>query len=387
MLIAIVAGEASGDQLGAGLIQAIRERVPDARFIGVAGDRMQSVGCEAFYHSDELALLGLFEVLGQLPRVMRLRRDLIKRLVSEQPDVVIGIDAPDFNLGLETRLKAKGIPTVHYVSPTVWAWRKRRVHRIRRAVDLLLSIFPFEVEFLQRYGVPVKFVGHPLADRLPMHPDRQEARERLGLGQADEIVAILPGSRGSELQQLGVLFLRAAQKALETRPGLKFIIPMANKQLKGVFEVNIKMLGAELPIKLLDGQSHEAMIAADRVLTASGTATLEAALLKRPMVVAYRFPKFTYWLLKHLVKIPHMAMANLLAGKRLVPEFLQDEATPENLSNALLKLFENRDLAESIIREFEEIHRNMSLGADRLAAKAVIDLVGAGNRGGRNATA
>ncbi len=387
MLVAIVAGEASGDLLGAGLIQAIRERVPEARFIGIAGDRMQAVGCEAYHHADELALLGLFEILGQLPRVLKLRRRLVKRLISERPDVVVGIDAPDFNLGLETRLKAAGIPTIHYVSPTVWAWRKRRVHQIRRAADLLLSIFPFEVEFLQRYGVPVRFVGHPLADRLPMQPDRQAAREKLGLGQADEIVAILPGSRGNEIRQLGQLFLLAARHALQSRPNLKFIIPMANNRLRGIFEETIKLVGGDVPLRLLDGQSHEAIIAADRVLTASGTATLEAALLKRPMVVAYRFPKITYWLLRHLVKVPHIAMANLLAGKRLVPEFLQEEATPENLGKALIELFEDRDLAESIVHEFQQIHRNMSLGADRLAAQAVIELASANPQGKRHALA
>jgi lipid-A-disaccharide synthase len=356
-------------------MQALQERIPDIEFVGVAGPHMAAAGCKALFKADELALIGLFEILGQLPRVLRIRRELLHQFLADPPDVFIGIDAPDFNLGLETKLKRRGIPTVHYVCPTVWAWRKGRTKAIRRAVDLLLSIFPFEQKLLEEAQIPARFVGHPLADRLPMEPDRRAARTVLGIDQDAEVVALLPGSRGTELNFLGPLFLQAAKLAWKRRPTLRFVVPLPNKRIYKMFAAMLEQAETKLPLQLVEGDSHTAMIAADRVLTASGTATLEAALLKRPMVVAYRFSALTYWILTKLVKVPHIAMANLIIGKRLVPEFLQDEATAENLSRALIELFEDREGAAEIVRTFQQLHRDMSLGADRTAAEAVLSLI------------
>lgn len=368
--IALVAGEASGDILGAGLMQAIKVRHPDAQFIGVGGPRMQAEGLDSYFPMERLAVMGLVEVLGRLPELLGRRRRLIRTLIDERPDVFIGIDAPDFNLGVELKLRQAGIRTVHYVSPSVWAWRQKRVLKIRQACDLMLTLFPFEAQFYEAQQVPVCFVGHPLADTIELHADRAAARSALGLAEADGVVALMPGSRGGEVERLGSLFLDAAERLRALRPGLRFVLPCANAERRA--QVEAMLVGRDLPVRLLDGRSHEALAACDAVLIASGTATLEALLFKRPMVVAYRVAPLTYRILRRLVKSPYVSLPNLLAGRLLVPELIQDAATPEALAAALSPL-----LADGQVQTegFDVIHRALRRGASERAAEAVLQLV------------
>ncbi|MCC6077063.1 lipid-A-disaccharide synthase [Pseudomonas sp. GCM10022188] len=370
LTIALVAGEASGDILGAGLMQALKARHPDARFIGVGGPRMQAEGLDSCFPMERLAVMGLVEVLGRLPELLKRRRRLIQTLIAERPDVFVGIDAPDFNLGVELELRQAGIRTVHYVSPSVWAWRQKRVLKIRRACDLMLTLFPFEAQFYEAQQVPVCFVGHPLADAIPLEADRLAARTALGLAERDAVVALLPGSRGGEVARLGGLFLDAAERLCALRPGLRFVLPCANAERRAQLEA---LFGdRELPIELLDGRSHEALAACDAVLIASGTATLEAMLFKRPMVVAYRVAPLTYRILKRLVKSPYVSLPNLLAGRLLVPELIQDAATPEALAATLLPLL---DEGAAQTESFDTIHRALRRGASDRAAEAVLQLL------------
>lgn len=375
--IGIVANEASGDLLGAGLMRALRERVPDVLFEGVGGPRMLEQGCRSLFPMERLSVMGLVEVLRHLPELLSIRRQLVNHFLARPPDLFIGIDAPDFNLGLETRLRRAGIPTVHYVSPTVWAWRPGRVHKIREAVDLLLSLFPFEADFLERHQVPVRYVGHPLADEIPLDNDRAGARERLGLDPGAEVVAILPGSRMSEIRGLSGTFIRTALWCLERRPGLRFVTPLVNPDTRRAFERQLHALAPDLPILLLDGGAREAIVAADAVLTASGTATLETLLLSRPMVVGYRVQRLTYWIVKglDLVKVPHIAMANLVAGEGLAPEFIQDECRPERLGEALMAFLDDPGRVAAIREAYRRIHRDMRRDSSRKAAQAVLALV------------
>jgi lipid-A-disaccharide synthase len=368
--IALVAGEASGDILGSGLMRAIKTRHPDAQFIGVGGPLMEAEGMVSYFPMERLSVMGLVEVLGRLRELLAKRKVLIQTLINEKPDVFIGIDAPDFTLNIELQLRRAGIKTVHYVSPSVWAWRQKRVLKIREGCDLMLTLLPFEARFYEEKGVPVKFVGHPLADTIPLEADRAAARAELGLGDGP-VVALMPGSRGGEVGRLGSLFLDAAQLLLAQRPGLRFVLPCASPQRRAQIEQLLQ--GRELPLTLLDGGSHLALAACDAVLIASGTATLEALLYKRPMVVAYRMAPITFWILKRLVKSPYVSLPNLLAQRLLVPELLQDAATAETLAQTLLPLLEGGQEQTS---GFDEIHRTLRRDASNQAAEAVLSLIG-----------
>ncbi|TCT22326.1 lipid-A-disaccharide synthase [Thiobaca trueperi] len=378
VLVGVVANEASGDLLGAALVRELRELLPTARFVGVAGPQMQAAGCETLFAMERLSVMGLTEVLRHLPELLGLRRDLVRFFLTERPDVFIGVDAPDFNLGLERRLREAGIRTVHLVSPTVWAWRPGRVKGIRRAVDLMLSVFPFEETFLRQHGVPATYVGHPLADEIPLEVNRDEVRARLGLSLDVPVIALLPGSRVGEMQRLAGPFIDAARLCLAARPDLRFVVPLVNARLRELFAAELAQRAPDLPVTLLDGRSREAIAAADCVLTASGTATLETLLLKRPMVVAYRVHPLSYHLVKRLglVKVPYIAMSNLLAGQALAPEFIQDRCRPDLLAFALLEWLDAPERIAGIQAEYGRIHLSLRRHAAREAARAVLKLIG-----------
>ncbi|MFJ4141619.1 lipid-A-disaccharide synthase [Pseudomonas sp. NPDC089734] len=368
--IALVAGEASGDILGSGLMRAIKARHPDVEFIGVGGPLMEAEGMRSSFPMERLSVMGLVEVLGRLRELLARRKLLVQQLIEEKPDVFIGIDAPDFTLNIELQLRRAGIKTVHYVSPSVWAWRQKRVLKIREGCDLMLTLLPFEARFYEEKGVPVRFVGHPLADTIPLESDRPAARAELGLGDGP-VVALMPGSRGGEVGRLGSLFFDTAERLLTERPDLRFVLPCASPQRRA--QVEQLLQGRDLPITLLDGQSHVALAACDAVLIASGTATLEALLYKRPMVVAYRLAPLTFWILKRLVKSPYVSLPNLLAQRLLVPELLQDAATPETLSRTLLPLLDDGSAQTA---GFDDIHRTLRRDASNQAADAVLSLMG-----------
>jgi len=374
--VGLVAGESSGDQLGAALIRALRARAPQLACAGVAGPLMAAEGCDAWASAHELAVMGLFEPLKHLPRLIRLRRRLAARFLAERPDLFVGIDAPAFNLGLAARLKRAGLPTVQYVSPQVWAWREGRVRLIARACDLVLCLLPFEAEFYAQHGVRAVFVGHPLADQIPLEIDQPRARRELGIDVNDAVVALLPGSRLGEVERLGRDFLSAAQWVQARRPAVRFIAPMASKAARDMFERQIVELGWR-GVRLLDGGAQRALAAADAALVASGTATLEALLSKRPMVVAYRFGRLTALAIRRLglVKVPYFSQPNLLAGRRLVPELFQEEVTPEALGRALLAQLEDEVRRAELEQEFRRIHETLRLGGAERAAAAVLDLV------------
>ncbi len=375
LCIAIVAGEASGDTLGAGLMKALKVRFPDAVFIGIGGPRMIAQGMQSRVPMERLSVMGLVEVLGRLRELLRIRKDLVAWLKATKPDVMIGIDAPDFTLGVELQMRQAGVPTVHYVSPSVWAWREKRVVGISRSTDLMLTLFPFEEEVYRRHGVGVRCVGHTLADQIPLEPDKQSARRALGLGADARVVALLPGSRNGEMRKLGALFLDTAAWCLEREPDLQFILPCANAERKTQMQALVAQSGHSLPLTLLDGQAHEALGACDAVLIASGTATLEAMLFKRPMVVAYRMAGLTFKILKRLVKVGHVALPNLLAQREVVPEFLQDDATPAAMGQALLDRLAPTPEREAAQAEFLALHQLLKRDADRAAADAVETLL------------
>ncbi|WP_350600696.1 lipid-A-disaccharide synthase [Pseudomonas sp. 65/3-MNA-CIBAN-0223] len=368
--IALVAGEASGDILGAGLMRALKVQHPAVEFIGVGGPLMEAEGLVSYFPMERLSVMGLVEVLGRLRELLARRKKLVGDLIAEKPDVFIGIDAPDFNLNIELKLRQAGIKTVHYVSPSVWAWRQKRVLKIREGCDLMLTLFPFEAKFYEEKGVPVRFVGHSLADAIPLEADRPAARAELGLPDGP-LVALMPGSRGGEVGRLGELFLDTAQRLRAMRPGVRFVMPCASPQRRAQLEA--MLAGRDLPLTLLDGQSHLALAACNAVLIASGTATLEALLYKRPMVVAYRLAPLTFWILKRMVKSPYVSLPNLLAQRLLVPELLQDDATVEALAQTLSPLIEG---GEEQTRGFDEIHRTLRLDASNQAADAVLKLIG-----------
>ncbi|EHY79803.1 lipid-A-disaccharide synthase [Stutzerimonas stutzeri] len=369
--VALVAGESSGDILGAGLMQALKAQYANVEFVGVGGPRMQAEGLTPYFPLERLAVMGLVEVLGRLPELLARRRRLVQTLSQLRPDVFIGIDAPDFNLGLELKLRRAGIKTVHYVSPSVWAWRQKRVLKIRDACDLMLTLFPFEAKFYDEHQVPVRFVGHPLADTIALCADRAAARQALGLPVDGLVVALMPGSRGGEVARLGDLFLSAAERLRAMRPGIRFVMPCASPERRQQLE---QMLATrDLPLTLLDGRSHEALAACNAVLIASGTATLEALLFKRPMVVAYSVAPMTYRILRRLVKSPYVALPNLLAQRLLVPELLQDAATPEALAQTLSPLLDDGDVQTE---GFDSIHRTLRCDASSQAADAVLRLIG-----------
>lgn len=370
LCIALVAGEASGDILGAGLMRALKAQHPAVEFIGVGGPLMQAEGLTSYFPMERLSVMGLVEVLGRLRELLARRKLLIQTLIEKRPDVFIGIDAPDFTLNIELKLRQAGIKTVHYVSPSVWAWRQKRVLKIREGCDLMLTLLPFEARFYEEKGVPVRFVGHTLADAIPLQADRAPARAELGLPDGP-LVALMPGSRGGEVGRLASVFFDAAERLQALKPGVRFVLPCASPQRRAQIETLLE--GRNLPLTLLDGQSHLALAACDAVLIASGTATLEALLYKRPMVVAYRLAPLTFWILKRMVKSPYISLPNLLAQRLLVPELLQDDATPEALAQTLLPLI---DGGEEQTRGFDDIHRTLRRDASNQAADAVLTLIG-----------
>lgn len=378
MHIAMVAGELSGDLLGAGLIAALRDRYPQARFSGIGGPEMLAQGFQTVAPLERLAVMGLVEVLRHLPELLRIRHQLDRHWLADPPQVFVGIDAPDFNLGLERRLRARGVPTVHYVSPSVWAWRPWRVRKIARAVSLMLTLLPFEAAFYRDHGVPVRHVGHPLADTIPLRSDPLWARRSLNLEWPAEatIVALLPGSRLGEVSRLGPVFLETARWLHARRPDLRFLIPAATPRLHEVLTALQDQYAPTLPLTLVHGHSRAAMAAADVVLLASGTATLEAMLLKRPMVVAYRVAPVTAWLARRLLLVSHFALPNLLAGRELVPEFIQDAATVANLGPAVLRWLDDAEAREALVAEFDALHVQLRRNASQQAAAAIAELLG-----------
>jgi len=374
--IGLVAGELSGDRLGAALMQRIRERHPDAHFYGVAGPQMRAAGCTALADAEELAVMGLAEVLGRLPRLLHLRRRLVRHFLRRPPQVFLGIDAPDFNLGLERRLKRHGIDTLHWVSPAVWAWRRYRLKKIRASVDTMLTLFPFETTFYQDHGVQARFVGHPLADEIPDDCGREAARALLGVSAARRCVALLPGSRESETERLLPVFLQAAALCRRAIPALQFVLPVASPGLMSRCRVATQQRDyAQLGIILLEGQARTALCAADAVLLASGTAALECLLVKRPMVVAYRLHPLSYLLVRPLLRVPYVSLPNNLLGRRQVPEFLQSEATPEQLSGALLALLQDPAAAARQVEPFDALHASLRRDAAGQVADAVLERI------------
>ena len=372
MRIALVAGEASGDTLGAALIEALRRRFPGAQFAGCAGPKMRAAGCAPWHDIDELAVMGLTEVLMHLPRLMRLRASLRRRIIDWRPDIFIGVDYKEFNLGLARQLKRAGLTTVQYVSPQVWAWRQGRVRTIGESVDLVLCLFPFEPDFYREHGVRAAFVGHPLADQIPLEVDRVAARAELGIDAGARVLAVLPGSRRGEVEKLAGVFAGAAELLAARFPGLVSIAPMVTPALKELFAESCVQRAPNAGIRLLDGQARRALAAADVVLVASGTATLETALFSRPMVVAYKLGFITAFLLRTLglVKIKHFSQPNLLAGKELVPEFFQEAASAANLAHALAHWLEHPAEVAAAQREFAAIHMRLRCdGAERAAAE------------------
>ena len=374
LTIALVAGETSGDILGAGLIRALKAQVPDARFVGVAGPRMQAEGCESWYEMEELAVMGIVEVLGRLRRLLHIRADLTRRFTALRPDVFVGIDAPDFNLTLEGNLKKRGIKTIHYVSPSVWAWRQKRVFKIGKATDLVLAFLPFEKAFYDKYHVPCRFIGHTMADAMPLDPDKLAAREALAIAPHARCLALLPGSRGAEVEMLSADFLHTAQLLRVERPDLEIVVPLVNEKRREQFEQIKAEVAPELNIHLLDGRAREAMIASDAALLASGTAALECMLAKCPMVVGYRMKPVTFWLAKRLVKTEYVSLPNLLSGKALVKELLQDECQPALLAAALAALLDGGETSRQMHDTFRQLHQKIRCNADEQAAQAVLEL-------------
>ncbi len=375
--IGIIAAEPSGDLLAAGLMRALKSEMPSVQFEGVAGPLMVQEGIDVWEPMDSISVMGLFEVLPHLARLLRLRSRIAARWRDTPPAVFIGVDAPDFNLSIESDLRASGVPTVHYVCPTVWAWRTGRVKKIRRAVDLLLTIFPFEEAFLARHQVAAHYVGHPLAGEMPMHPDQAAARRQLGLTDDSPVLAVLPGSRGGEVDRLTRPFLQTAGALQQEMPALQIVVPLVNEKTRVMFDRYKAEFAPSLDVQVVVGEARKVMAAADVILTASGTATLEGLLSKRPMVVGHKVQAATYWLarLLNLVKVPHIAMANLLADDRLAPEFIQHECEPRYLLPPLRRFFAEQLLREQIAARYTEIHRSMRSDTNREAAAAVIALM------------
>jgi len=372
--IGIVVGEASGDILGAALMAELRKIYPDAEFSGIGGPRMLGLGFHSYFPQDRLAVMGLIEPLKRLPELLRIRKFLREHFIANPPAVFIGIDSPDFNISLECSLKECGIKTVHYVSPSVWAWRQKRVFKIAKSVDLMLTLLPFEAAFYEEHNVPVEFVGHHLADEIPEHVDKFQARRELGIPEHARVVALLPGSRASEVERMGKVFMHAAVFCLEQDPGLLFYIPAANSDRYRQLHHQLNDY-VDFPIQLFNGNSHKVMAAADVLLLASGTVTLEALLLKKPMVVTYKMAPLTFKILSWLVKTPYISLPNLLANKLLVPELLQDDATPEKLSAVIMNYFENPEETQVLCNTFADMHGILKRNASERAATAIAKLI------------
>jgi lipid-A-disaccharide synthase len=375
MKIGLVAGEASGDLLGAGLINAFRKHVPDATFEGVAGPSMVASGCEQWEPAESLSVMGLVEPIAHIPRLLRLRKQLCARWQASPPDVFVGIDAPDFNLGLEKKLRKRGIKTVHYVSPSVWAWRPGRIRTVKAAADTVLCILPFEKKLYDEHGVDAVFVGHPKADSLPAFGDANTARRKLAID-ANEVVAILPGSRKGEVARLGAVLAEAAKLIAKARPGIRFVTPIASPALRPLIEKQLLDAGVATSFQLIDGDSETAMIAADAVLLASGTAALESALLGKPTIATYRLAPITHSILigMGVVKLTHYTLPNLLTPEPLVPELMQQNAKPDAIAGAVVELLNDPQRRQFISDEFAKLRGELALNADQRAADAVLRL-------------
>jgi lipid-A-disaccharide synthase len=380
LTVGIVAGEASGDLLGSHLIRALKKHRPDIEFVGIAGPKMMAEGAKSLYSMDRLSLHGYgFDVLKQIPSLFRMRKKLGDYFISNPPKVFIGVDAPDFNFSLEKRLKKKGIATIHYVSPSIWAWRKGRMGKIKRAVNQILTLFPFEPALYKAAGVSATYVGHPLADEIPIYPDVQEARSALNLAKSPLIIAMLPGSRVGEVSELAELYIKAAKKISMTQPDALFLVPLITRETRIIFEkalytsINAAPEKHHPSFKIIFGHALMAMQAADIVVVASGTATLEAALLKRPMVITYRMPWFSWQILKRLNYLPYVGLPNILAGRFVVPELLQDDANPDKLAETILNLVNNEALLNDIRTEFTNMHEVLRQNNEDKAAQAVLE--------------
>ena len=373
--IALVAGEASGDLLGAHLIAALKAKLPGAIFYGIGGPRMEGQGMTCWWPMGDLSVMGYWDALKNYRRIAGIRRQLKKRLKSERPDIFIGIDAPDFNLGLEASMKAAGVPTVHYVSPSIWAWRGGRIHSIGRAVNRVLALFPLEPPLYQKEGIPVTYVGHPLADSIPLTTDRLAVCEKLGLPKTVPMFALLPGSRRGELETMADTFIQTARLIRERyQPQAQFVVPLATRETRLQFEAAMyRQQAADIPFRLLFGHAQDAVGAAHVALIASGTASLEAALIKRPMVITYKIAKFSYWLMKRMAYLPYVGLPNVLCGRFVVPEILQDAATPENLAEALNQLYVDKENSAAIEAAFTDLHLQLRQNTAEKAAQAVLE--------------
>ena len=377
--IGIVAGEASGDYLGSELIKSLLAKHGSVTFEGIGGNEMQAAGCRSLYPIEKLSVMGFVEVLSSLAELLSIRKKLIQHFLTNPPDVFVGIDAPDFNLGLECQLRKKGIKTVHYVSPSVWAWRQHRIRKISKSVDLMLALFPFETEVYRQHGVKAEFAGHPLANRINMRPDKKAARARLGLSSDQYIIGLMPGSRRSEIQKLWPVFLQTASLCLNENDSIHFIGSMINEDSSKLCEeLSNKSQLKTLPLTMYQGRAHDVLEASDILLLASGTITLEAMLFKKPMVVAYKLNPLSHCLVKSLTYIEHAALPNILAGKEVVPECLQDKCYPENLFEKLKFWMDKPEAIIALEKEFADIHKSLQTGAESLAAKAVSELIGQG---------
>lgn len=371
--IAMVAGEASSDQLAAHLIGALKQHLPDAKFYGIGGPKMQRESFESLWPAETLAVRGYAEVLRHYRVITAMRRQLLRRLLKDRPDVFIGVDGSDFNLWLEKRLKRNGIPTIHFVSPSIWAWRKNRMDKIIQSVSHILALYPFEPDLYKGTAVKCSYVGHPLADVIPLEIDQRAVRERLGVALDRPVIALLPGSRQSELHFMAETFVETAKLLLERYPGLQFLVPLVSRETRLQFETALwKLKADELPFTLMFGHAADAVAASDAVLVASGTATLETALVGRPMVIAYKMSPWSWRLMRSMRYLPWVGLPNILAGRYVVPEFLQDEATPENLAQALGNLLVDRQARAGIARVFDSIHRLLRQDTAQKAADAVL---------------
>jgi lipid-A-disaccharide synthase len=370
--IGIVAGEASGDLLGSQLIQALKQKRQDLEFVGIAGPKMMTQGAQSLFPIERLSVRGYVEVIKHLFGLLKLRKQLFKYFLKNKIDIFVGIDAPDFNFWLEKKLKRKGIQTIHYVSPSIWAWRKNRINKIKHAVSHMLALFPFEPHLYQSAGVAVSYVGHPLADLLPLEPDTAAARKILKLSSDDLVVAMLPGSRQSEVLQHAALLIKTAKIIRQHHPNAQFLVPLITRETRKIFQEAIFFSKEDLPIQMLFGHAHDAMEAADVVVVASGTATLEAALLKKPMVITYRMPNLSWQLLKRMRLQPYVGLPNILAERFVVPELLQDDATPEKVADAVLKIVEDADYKARIKSEFLRIHHSLKQNSAQKAADIIL---------------